>query len=103
MRNVPIPYSEAYAKFKSSMLIDYEKWHDGIGYDLDAFGAMTRAEQDEIVQELREKSPQDWRDVEVLGIAGTPESKAGLKQAAKIAPPQAKLRALEALKESGEL
>ena len=28
--------TNAVARFTASMVINYEKWHDGIGYDLDA-------------------------------------------------------------------
>jgi hypothetical protein len=48
------------------MVIDYEKWHDGIGYDIDAIKLASPAERDAIEQMLIHHSPRDWRDIEAL-------------------------------------
>jgi hypothetical protein len=61
--------SEAYERFKQSMITGYDEWHDGVGYDLDAFDALRPDERERVVSALREKGKGalDWRDMEVLG------------------------------------
>src|SRR5262245_46176842 len=68
--------SDAYDAFRRSMTIDYEKWHDGVGYDLDALKGLDPAEIDEIEAILIEhlNNPGDWRDVEALHTLGTPRA-----------------------------
>jgi hypothetical protein len=63
------PPSEAFEKFRKSKSIGYEEWHDGIGYDLDAFDAMRPDERERVVADIRAqgKGQLDWRDMEVLG------------------------------------
>lgn len=56
--------SEAIERFLRSMVIDYEKWHDGIGYDLDALGDASADERRHA--ESRLVPPNGWRDVEAL-------------------------------------
>jgi hypothetical protein len=52
------------------MQIGYEQWHDGVGYDMDAFATMTPSEREEAAAEARAKSNLDWRDMEILGAHG---------------------------------
>src|SRR5439155_15244320 len=63
------PPSEAFEKFKKSMSIGYEEWHDGVGYDLEAFDAMRLDERESVVADFRAKGKGDldWREMEVLG------------------------------------
>ena len=51
-------------RFLSSMVMDYEKWHDGIGYDVDALAECPPGER--TIAESRLLPPQGWRDVEAL-------------------------------------
>ncbi len=53
-------------RFLSSMEIDYEKWREGIGYDLDALRAASAGERARIERVLVTRSPRGWRDVEAL-------------------------------------
>jgi hypothetical protein len=103
MRAPAPPPSDAYKKFMASTIMDYEKWHDGIGYDLDAFKQMTPAEQERVVAELKDKSNPDWRDVEIFEIAGTAEADAALRDALDHGPPEARLHAMETLASQGKL
>jgi hypothetical protein len=103
MKPPPTPPSDAHKKFMASTIMDYEKWHDGIGYDLDAFKQMTPAEQARVVTELKSKGNPDWRDVEVFEIAGTPEADAALCEALDHGPPEARLHAMQTLAEQGRL
>jgi hypothetical protein len=69
-----MPHSEAYDRFLRSKQIGYDQWHDGTGYDLDAFAAMTPHERDEEARRAREAVSPDWRDLELLGAHGGEQS-----------------------------
>lgn len=69
-------------RFRASMTIDYEKWHDGIGYDLGALREASPEERDAIERLLLERGPRDWRDVEALALLDTPAARAALREAA---------------------
>jgi hypothetical protein len=53
-------------RFRNSLFIDYEKWHDGVGYDIDALRELKAAER--TVAESRLDATHDWRDVEALAV-----------------------------------
>src|SRR5271157_2414874 len=59
-------------RFEESMNINYEKWHDGIGYDLKALQDSSPKERQQIEEVLLKRNPLDWRDVEALAELGTP-------------------------------
>ena len=63
------------------MVMDYEKWHDGVGYDLDAITAATPPERDAIEAILLVRGLQDWRDVEALNALDTPAAQSALQEA----------------------
>ena len=63
--------SDALARFMASTNIDYEKWHEGIGYDLDALGELRGGELDEAEQWLFDRAGNDWRDLEALLAIGS--------------------------------
>lgn len=66
----------AYQRFIDSMRIDYEKWHDGVGYDLEALPALSPEERRNLVAILRGRG--DWRDAEALQrLAELGEASAG--------------------------
>ena len=67
-------HSEAYRQFRDSQQMNHEKWHDGVGYDLDAFAAMTPDERDAVAAEALANPRPDWRDLEVLGAHRSRES-----------------------------
>lgn len=71
----------AYERFRRSMAIDYEKWHDGIGYDLDALDQASPAERDAIEKLLLSRGARDWRDVEALARLDTEPARAVLRDA----------------------
>lgn len=96
--------SDAYRRFTSSMQIDYEKWREGIGYDLEALSELEPAELKSIVSTLSQKltSTPDWRDVDALAAIELPEARKALKKAAeKCSKPDVRLRAVEALADAG--
>jgi len=53
-------------RFRNSLFIDYEKWHDGVGYDIDALRELKPAER--ATAESRLDATHDWRDVEALAV-----------------------------------
>jgi hypothetical protein len=69
------------SRFIESMKIDYEKWHDGIGYDLEALAEANKEERKALERILVNKNPLDWRDIEALALLDTP----GARQALTIA------------------
>ena len=79
----PVPVAKN--TFQQSMIIDYEKWHEGIGYDLDALRAMTPEERTETETMLIAHGIEGWRDVEALAEFDTMRSRRALRKAAKSA------------------
>ena len=75
--------ASALRRFERSMVIDYEKWHDGIGYDMDALRDATPGERDAIERILVDHHPRDWRDIEGLIELGTPRAKGAIREAMK--------------------
>ena len=65
------PDSTAIERFRQSMHVTYEMWHDGIGYDLDALEAATVDERAAIEAQLVGRGITDWRDVEALVAIAT--------------------------------
>jgi hypothetical protein len=96
--------SSAYQTFLSSMEISYVQWHDGEGYDLEALGNSTKAEQTAAVVLLAERlsSTPNWRDIEALGVINTPLARARIRLALMQADPETRLRAAKELDDLGE-
>lgn len=69
--------------FRDSMVMDYEKWHDGVGYDLDLLERATSEERNQIETILLQRGVSDWRDVEALAALKTERSDAALRRALK--------------------
>jgi hypothetical protein len=69
--------SEACQLFLDSMVMDFDKWHDGTGYDLEALGQLGPEERDSIEELLIRnlKDAGDWRDVQALVTLGTPSAR----------------------------
>jgi hypothetical protein len=70
----------AVERFRESMKIDYEKWHDGIGYDLDILKTATPEELVQIEELLVSGEVADWRDVQALATLNSPRAKALLRK-----------------------
>jgi len=68
-------------RFESSMVMDFDKWHDGVGYDLDALQAMSPAEKKSIETMLLRRGARDWRDIEALACLDTFETRRALQAA----------------------
>ena len=62
--------SPAYQRFLASTVMDYEKWHDGVGYDLAALDEMGQSERDGAEKLMLNRSL-EWREIEVLEKLGS--------------------------------
>jgi len=78
-------------RFEKSMEINYEKWHDGIGYDIDAIKVASPKERKAIEQILIHHSPRDWRDIEALAQIDTKSAKETIKNAMKDPNPDVRI------------
>jgi hypothetical protein len=72
-----------FQRFKKSMEMNYEKWHDGIGYDLETLKMASQQELNAIEQLLINHSPRDWRDIEALAQINTEAARETVKKAIK--------------------
>ena len=70
--------SDAFARFMASTNIDYEKWHDGIGYDLDALRSLSGEERQQAERWLLDRAGNDWRDIEGLLALGSGPARAAV-------------------------
>ncbi len=70
--------SAAFQRFTASTNIDYEKWHDGVGYDLEALRALTGSERGEAERWLLDRAARDWRDIEGLLALGSAVARAAV-------------------------
>jgi len=95
--------SETYQRFLESLKIDFYKWHDGIGYDLDALRQLEPAEKAEAEKLFLRRGCQDWRDVEALNVLGTPPAIAELKAALTNPRFEIRISAADKLVHSGHI
>jgi len=105
MEEKPGSPGEAYLKFTASMVMDFDKWHDGIGYDLDALKMCGESERESILAMLvgRLRSGSDeWRDVEALEFLGGSKAMDAIRAAMKRGSAEIRVRAAEALARMGE-
>ncbi len=85
--NSPTPLQ----RFEKSMVMDFEKWHDGIGYDIEAIKLASPAERVAIEQTLINHSPRDWRDIEALAEINTKRAREVIKQAINDSDPDVRV------------
>jgi hypothetical protein len=81
--NEKFPQGAALRHFIASMTIDYEKWHDGIGYDLSTIDRMTANELESATKILLERQPPTWRDLEALDRINSPMARQAIADALK--------------------
>lgn len=75
-------------RFRESMVCNYERWHDGIGYDLDLLKSASPEELVEIENILTTRPVTDWRDVEALAALNTPRAQVLLRKASSSSNPE---------------
>lgn len=73
--------TSAVARFKASMEITHEKWHDGIGYDLSVLKEATPEELERIESLLIDRRLHDWRDIEALAALDSKRAQEALREA----------------------
>jgi hypothetical protein len=78
-------------RFQRSMVIDYEKWHDGTGYDLEALLQASPEERDAIENLLIGRTSGDWRDIEALAEMDSPRSRKFLRETFAAGDPNLRL------------
>ncbi len=66
--------------FLASMVMDFDKWHDGTGYAIELLDDMTPEERDQAQTTLLGRAF-DWRELEALDRLGTPAAIAAILQA----------------------
>lgn len=69
------------ARFRSSMVRDFEKWHDGIGYDIALLGKMSDFDRSEVERLILGKPKLEWFDVEALALLDTPVARKRMGEA----------------------
>src|SRR5665647_145257 len=87
----PLSPASPLQRFKMSMEITYEKWHDGIGYDIDSIKKASPTERKEIEQILIQHHPRDWRDIEALSQIDTASARKTIKNSMKDPNPDVRI------------
>lgn len=90
-----------WARFQASRELDYERWHDGVPYDLDALREMSEPQLQRIERELSQLERPDWRDIDALDVLGTPGALAALERYTSTASPAVRVRAARILARRG--
>lgn len=67
-------------KFLESMVITYDKWREGEGYDLEKLRRLTGKDLEAVEAILIDHSPRDWRDVEALAQIKSDRAKQVVEQ-----------------------
>lgn len=70
-------------RFRESMVCTYDRWREGIGYDLEILKTATPEELVEIEELLLPRATEDWRDVEALAALDSPRARVALRKALK--------------------
>ena len=83
MPPLPMPAVSAVNRFRESRMNNHEKWHDGVGYNLEILKTATPEELVSIEEILLSHSTDDWRDVEALAALDSPRARVALSKAAK--------------------
>ena len=93
---------EARRRFVGSMQINYEKWHDGIGYDLAALDDVTEQDKEEIIEMLASNEDDSWRRFEALDYIGTPKALSIIEKSLEDKRLQVRIAAARFVRDSDE-
>lgn len=88
-----------YQRFLDSMKMDYAKWHDGVGYDLDVLRKLSTEEKEKVEEVLIVRGIKDWRDVDALAEIGSERALSAIKSAIQSDTYEFRIRAIERLSE----
>jgi hypothetical protein len=72
--------TDAFSRFMRSLDLDYDRWHDGEGFDLDSLAAIDESERGDVVWELARREP-TWREIEALEQIDIPPAFMAIKRA----------------------
>jgi hypothetical protein len=72
--------TDAYSKFMASLELDFDRWHDGEGYDLGALANIDASERGDVVWELARRDP-TWREIEALEQIDIPPAVMAIERA----------------------
>lgn len=90
-----------FERFAESMRRNHERWHDGIGYDLQALAEAGPDQRRMIEERLLDKHPLIWHDIEALAALDTPRARARILAA--LDDPDAMVRAAVTRFASGQV
>lgn len=79
--NVTKAMNDLFHRFKDSMIIDYEQWHDGVGYDVSLIAQMSEADRQSVEDLILSGGLKDWRDLETLHVLRTERAWAAIVSA----------------------
>ena len=79
-RPTPVRDDTIVGRFAASIEMDYDKWHDGIGYDLTLLKTANPSERNAIEQLLLNRGLSDWRDIEALAELDSEKAHAALRR-----------------------
>jgi hypothetical protein len=82
-------------RFIASMEMNFEKWHDGAGYDLDLLRALSPEQREAAEEILISHRPRDWRDIEALAQIDSGRARAAVKAALNDSDPQVRREAMK--------
>jgi hypothetical protein len=95
--------SQAFSRFVRSLELDFDRWHDGEGYDLEALANIDKAERGDVVHLLASREP-TWREIEALESIDIPPAYMAIKRALRDSDSiDTRLAAAEALDNLGKL
>jgi hypothetical protein len=84
----------ALRRFRRSLEVGYQEWHDGISFDLEALREATQLERAAIEELLLARGVGGWREVEALARLDTPRARAALRDAFDRGDPEVQLAVL---------
>jgi len=61
-------------RFLDSMQMNYDRWHDGVGYDLQALDEMSPSDKDDVTDILSTDLSEPWRAFEALAHINSPKA-----------------------------
>lgn len=77
--NLPGQEEEMLRRFADSMQMNFERWKEGTGYDLEALKCLSPQNQRRMEDQMT--PPAGWRDVEALAALDTPTARETLRAA----------------------
>ena len=95
--------SKLFERFMASTEIDYERWHEGEGYDLDALRALDPDEAFRAEHWLLARAGNDWRDLQGLLALATPAARAAVVEQLRHGKLEQRLWAATYLEEDASL